>query len=155
GAITASISSGALPPGLTLDPNTGQISGTPTVLGDFTFTVQVKDSFTPPAVATQVYNLHVAAPLVITPPVGTDGVVNVPYTLNLPATGGTGPDIWTLLSGSMPAGLKLSATGVISGVPTQVSLTGNTVTLQARDSGNLAQMAQVNITIRVAAALVI
>src|SRR5262249_38484066 len=55
GAITASISAGALPPGLTLDPNTGAISGTPTIPGDYTFTVQVQDSFTPPAVATQVY----------------------------------------------------------------------------------------------------
>src|SRR5262249_27239820 len=73
GGITASISAGALPPGLMLDPNTGAISGTPMVPGDFTFTVQVKDSFTPPAIATQVYNLHVASPLVITAPAGSDG----------------------------------------------------------------------------------
>src|SRR5215467_9084353 len=128
GALSASISSGSLPPGLSIDPNTGLISGTPTVPGNYTFTVQVKDSFTPPAAATQVYNLHVASPLVAVAPLGADGVVNAPYTLPLTAAGGTGNQSWTLASGSLPFGLSLSGTGVITGTPTQVNLTGNTVT---------------------------
>jgi putative Ig domain-containing protein len=155
GALTASISSGSLPPGLSIDPNTGLISGTPTAPGDYTFTVQVKDSFTPPAVATQVYNLHVASPLMIAAPVGADGVVNVPYVLNLTATGGTGNQSWALLSGSLPSGLSLSAAGVIGGTPTQVNLTGNTVTLKVQDSGSPAQVANVTFTIRIATALAV
>jgi hypothetical protein len=39
-----SVSSGTLPPGLSLDPATGVISGTPTQTGSYTFTVQVTDS---------------------------------------------------------------------------------------------------------------
>ena len=39
-----SIISGAMPPGLTMDPVTGVISGTPTLRGVFHFQVQVKDS---------------------------------------------------------------------------------------------------------------
>jgi hypothetical protein len=39
-----SVSSGTLPPGLSLDPATGVISGTPTQPGNYTFTVQVTDS---------------------------------------------------------------------------------------------------------------
>jgi len=155
GAITASISSGALPAGLTLDPSTGVISGTPTVPGDYLFTVQVTDSFTPPAVATQVYKLHVAPPLLISAPVGTDGVVNAPYSVTLAATGGTGNDTWTSIAGVLPAGLSLSPSGVLSGTPTQVNLAGNTITVQVKDSGSPAQTAQVNITIRIAAALLI
>lgn len=155
GALIASISSGALPPGLSIDPNTGLISGTPTVPGNYTFTVQVKDSFTPPAIATQTYNLHVASPLVTTAPTGVDGIVNVPYTLNLTATGGTGNQSWTLVSGSLPSGLSLSAAGIIRGTPTQVSLTGNTLTLQVQDSGSPAQVASVTFTIRIASALAI
>jgi hypothetical protein len=38
------LSSGILPPGLTLDPDTGVISGTPTLAGTYIFTVLVTDS---------------------------------------------------------------------------------------------------------------
>ena len=153
GALTASISNGSLPRGLSIDPTTGLISGTPTLPGNYTFTVQVKDSFTPPAVATQVYNMHVASPLLITAPAGVDGVVNVHYALTIAATGGTGTQSWTLVSGSLPLGLNLSAAGVISGTPTQVNLTGNTSTVQVQDSGSPAQVASVTFTIRIASAL--
>ena len=155
GALTASISSGTLPPGISIDPNTGLILGTPTAPGDYTFTVQVKDSFTPPAVATQVYHLHVASPLVATAPSGADGVVNSPYTLALAAAGGTGNQSWTLASGALPNGLSLNAAGVISGTPTQLNLAGNTLTLRVQDSGSPAQLATITFTIRIAAALVI
>ena len=39
-----SVVSGALPVGLTLNPSTGQISGTPTTAGPSTFTIRVQDS---------------------------------------------------------------------------------------------------------------
>ena len=44
GTFTYTISSGTLPSGLTLDPATGQIAGTPTTAGTYTFTVRVTDS---------------------------------------------------------------------------------------------------------------
>lgn len=42
-----SVVSGALPVGLTLNPSTGQISGTPTTAGSSTFTIRAQDSGTP------------------------------------------------------------------------------------------------------------
>jgi fibronectin type 3 domain-containing protein len=55
---TWSVIQGSLPAGLTLDANSGVISGTPTAPGTFNFTMQVSDSESPPATA--------SAPLSIT-----------------------------------------------------------------------------------------
>jgi putative Ig domain-containing protein len=41
---TFAVTSGSLPTGLTLDPNTGELSGTTTDTGNFTFTVTVTDA---------------------------------------------------------------------------------------------------------------
>lgn len=57
------------------------------------------------------------AQLVITTTGCPSGQVNVAYTCTLAAIGGVAPYTWTS-SGTMPAGLTLSSTGVISGTPT-------------------------------------
>jgi hypothetical protein len=46
GTLTFSVASGTLPSGLTLNPSTGAITGTPTVGGTYSFTLQVQDSGT-------------------------------------------------------------------------------------------------------------
>ena len=48
---TWSITQGSLPGGLSLNAGSGVISGTPTMAGNFNFTVQVRDSESPPATA--------------------------------------------------------------------------------------------------------
>lgn len=45
GPITLAVTAGELPPGLTLDPNTGLVSGTPTAAGSYTFTVTATNQY--------------------------------------------------------------------------------------------------------------
>ena len=69
-----------------------------------------------------------ATPITITTSTLTEGTVNSGYNATLAATGGSGTYTWTVASGSsLPAGLSLSAAGVISGTPTTAGLSNFTV----------------------------
>jgi hypothetical protein len=119
-AYTWSISSGALPPGLSLN-STGTISGTPTVVGTLNFTVQVRDSTTPAAQTTaKPLGLTVLpAPLVIATFALPGDQQGNAYAATLNARGGAAPYTWSISSGTLPPGLALNpATGAISGTPT-------------------------------------
>jgi len=62
-----SVSSGSLPAGLTLGSSTGQILGTPTSSGSFSFAIQVKDSSGVQESDTQVFSVLVSAAVAGTP----------------------------------------------------------------------------------------
>ena len=72
------------------------------------------------------------------------------YSTTLAATGGTGPYSWSVTKGSLPAGLTISTSGVISGTPTQAGTSAFTV--QVTDSSSPAGTASANLSITVAAA---
>lgn len=55
GAVAYAVTDGALPAGLTLNPGTGEITGTPSENGAYHFTIGATDSATPPATATMPY----------------------------------------------------------------------------------------------------
>ena len=117
---TYSISSGSLPPGLTLNPTTGAITGTPTTYGTFNFTAKVVDSTGAAAGTTTANCSIVISPpqLVLTCPTST-GQVGVAYSSALLATGGVPPYTYSITSGSLPPGLTLNpSTGAITGTPT-------------------------------------
>lgn len=140
--LTWSISSGALPPGLTLDASTGQISGTPTTQGTTSFTVTVKDSSllppnNQPQTASQALSITVGppGPLTIVTTSLPEANSATLYSQQIHTTGGIGPFNWKLTSGILPSGLSLDpATGVISGTVTAVST--NTFSVQVTDSQN-------------------
>jgi len=130
------VSSGTLPPGLSLDAASGTISGTPRTTGLFSFVAKVADSASPPSVAVRALNITIVAPIVIATSGLNDGVVNVSYSQTLAATGANGTLTWSVKSGALPAGLSLSAAGVISGTPTTVTTgSGASVVIQVQDSG--------------------
>jgi len=57
---TWSVSTGTLPAGLTLDPTTGAITGTPTAAGTVDFTVSATDSSSPAMTANQALSIVVS-----------------------------------------------------------------------------------------------
>jgi len=125
GNYTWSIVSGNLPNGLSLSDK--QITGKPTLAGDYTFTLRVTDGTG--AYQEKEYTIRINAPLQITTdslPNGTEGVA---YSLGINYTGGTAPYTWNATG--LPGGLVIDvATGVISGVPTQAGQSTVTITLQ-------------------------
>ncbi|KVP40096.1 fibrinogen-related protein [Burkholderia ubonensis] len=129
-----SLVSGALPAGLTLNSD-GTLSGTPTASGTASF--QVMASYKTKA-GQQAYQVVVADITVAlanaTLPAGVQGAaysydMKSRFTTNDPLFTGAGVS-WSLVSGSLPAGLSLSADGVISGTPTAEN-SGTPFTLQA------------------------
>jgi hypothetical protein len=54
-----SLASGSLPPGLTLSPSTGRISGTPTTTGRWSFTVRVTDARVPAESALKALSIQI------------------------------------------------------------------------------------------------
>ncbi|HEY2846101.1 MAG TPA: Ig domain-containing protein, partial [Bryobacteraceae bacterium] len=114
-----SVSIGSLPPGLTLNAASGQITGIPAASGVFPFTVQVLDSLAGTATKNFTITIGAGQLLTITTTSLPDGAVNQAYAQTLASSGGTAPLTWLLGSGSLPAGLSLNASsGVISGTPT-------------------------------------
>jgi Putative Ig domain len=59
------------------------------------------------------------------------GTVGVAYSATLAATGGMTPYTWSLVGGTLPAGLTLSTAGVISGTPTAAGTSNFTVQVVA------------------------
>jgi hypothetical protein len=151
-AYTWSVTSGTLPAGLGLDPNTGIISGTPATAGTSTFTVQAADSSSQssPATATAALTLSIAsssAPVALghaSPPGGTQGDT---YAYQLPSTGGTAPLAWSVTSGALPGGLSLDpATGVISGIATAAGTFPFTVSVTDAASHSATESLSITVT---------
>jgi hypothetical protein len=114
---TWSLTSGSLPAGLAISAD-GAISGTPSAAGEFNFTVRVTDAAG--TSATKAFSLTISAataPLVVDTVSLPAAMVGAAYSHTLSASGGAPPYAWSVAAGSLPAGLALSATGVISGTP--------------------------------------
>jgi hypothetical protein len=141
---TWSITAGSLPAGVTLAASTGALSGKPKTAGTSTVTVEVKDSAADTAKAT--LKVTVDPALKITTTALTTAYTDAKYTATLKATGGSGSgDSWSVESGTLPTGLKLSTAGILSGTPTAAIV--STFVVQLKDSA--ANIATASLTLKV------
>lgn len=140
GALTYSISAGAMPQDLALNAATGAISGTPSKaadVGTFNFTVKAADAYGDSN--TQAYHLVVSyATVTVTPVTLPTGYIGSVYSsTTLVATGGTGVSsnyTWAVTAGSPPAGVQLSSAGVIAGTPTGPSTGASNFSVTVTDT---------------------
>ncbi len=153
---TWALSTGStLPAGLTLSSN-GVIAGSPTAVGNFTFSVTVSDSQTPTAdTAFAAFTIAIASTtLAVTTASLPLGLATVAYSASLTASGGLAPYTWAVATGStLPAGLSLTASGTgagtISGTPTAAAVGKTSLTFTVTDSASPAQLATVTLSLTV------
>ncbi len=113
GTQTWSVLNGTLPTGVGLASN-GVLSGTPTAVGTFAFTVRVTDGS---RTDDQAYSVDVIEALKVSTPEIPPAVVGSQFTLSLTATGGRAPYTWAIKEGAWPRGLTFANNGLISGKP--------------------------------------
>jgi len=124
---TFGLSGGSLPVGLTLNPS-GVLSGVVRSTGPVDFTVQATDLAGQQA--SQRYQFTIISPaFTFTPATLPAAKVGVAYpATTIAASGGIAPYAYTVTAGTLPAGLTLSAAGVLTGTPTAASTTPVTIT---------------------------
>lgn len=146
---TWNLVSGALPTGLSLNTQSGLISGTPTQAGAFDLSFKVTDSSPTPQTATVSLSLTVVQAVFITTTSLPTGRVNQPYSATLQAIGGTPPYTWTqggpFASFGIGDNLSLSTSGALSGTP--ISAESASITFVVTDSKGINAQASLTITI--------
>ncbi|MGA3171889.1 MAG: RICIN domain-containing protein [Chthoniobacteraceae bacterium] len=122
-----SVTSGSLPPGLSLSPG-GIISGAPAAAGIYSGTVSAINSVNP--AATQSFTITVQQ--AVTPSISNGpppaATLNTAYSFTY-SPGGYPAPVFALTSGALPPGLTLSSAGLISGTPTAMGTYTGTVTV--------------------------
>lgn len=116
--IAFSVSSGMLPPGITINPQTGQYSGTPTTAGMFQFTVTATNPY---GSNSRAFSQAVFKRPAITGPVSpliASEAGSAATAMVFGASGST-PIAFSVSAGALPPGMALdAATGFYTGTPT-------------------------------------
>ncbi len=139
GITTFTWSATGLPPGLSLSPSTGVLSGTPTTQTGSPFTVHVTATDSTTASNTAIFTFTVTSPntVTVTNPGTQNSIEGTPITPLTISTSDTdvvaGAPITCAATGNVPSGLSFNtATCTFSGTPT--ALEGVTVIVTATDS---------------------
>ncbi|WP_430511847.1 beta strand repeat-containing protein [Pannonibacter phragmitetus] len=131
---------GSLPAGLSLNTNTGEISGTPTTAGTATFTVTATDANTNTGDAAYSLNVNAAPASISFEPAGgalPEAMAGEEYTTTIAVSGGSGPYLFSISAGALPPGMVLNvSTGALNG-PLNTGTEGSySFTIQVSDANN-------------------
>ncbi len=125
-------SAAALPAGLSLNPGTGAITGTPTTVGVTNVTMTIRDAAGATATATFTWTVY-AAPTITTP---ANQIATVGVAVNLAVVASCTNTPCTYSVTALPAGLTINAaTGAVTGSPTTIGTTSSIITV--RDSSGI------------------
>jgi len=117
GSITWALAGGTLPPGLNLSAS-GNLSGTVTTAGTYSFLVSAADGNNPANAGLRQFVLTVTPISLTTSNLLPYGNFGTPYSQALAASGGSGTLTWALAPYNyLPPGLTLSPGGTITGTP--------------------------------------
>ena len=112
----------------------------PSTASSGSYTVDVTNTLnaTVAAITSSAAILNVTGPVSIAAPAtGLTGTFGVPYSLAVAGGGGTAPLVYSLNSGTLPAGLALDPnTGSITGTPTAAAPSGQSITVKVTDHSN-------------------
>ncbi len=136
----------SLPSGLTMDPFTGTIAGTPSSAAASTFSLQVQDGVG--STARQSFALTVTSTqLAIAITSSTNllaSVVGSSYSFTFQSTGGAPPYSSYSAVNALPSGFSLSSSGGLTGTP--VSTGASTFTIQVKDNSGSTASKQFSLT---------
>ena len=135
---TFSVFSGSLPANVTLDPNTGVISGNPSAAGTANFTVRVTDAAS--QTVDKPLSIAIYGPPVFTTTTLAAGRRTFAYNQPVNFSGGVPPLNATISAGTLPNGLNLNpTTGAIAGTPTVAGTANFTVLITDHDGHTASQ----------------
>jgi large repetitive protein len=135
---TYAVTAGALPPGITL--SSGSLSGIPTAVGTFNFTLRATDAATVgsggPYTVSNAYSITVSPPAItLAPPTLANGTIGGAYSASVTANGGTSGYTYAITAGSAPPGITMNAGGTFSGTPTGAGTYNFTITATDSTTG--------------------
>ncbi len=122
------VTSGTLPAGLSLNANTGIISGTPTASTGAATSVTVRTTDARGCQVSAVISIKVCPVIALSPTTLATSTAGTSYSQTVAASGGVAPYVFTVSSGALPAGLTFSSAGALTGTPTSTASASFTLT---------------------------
>jgi hypothetical protein len=129
---TMTVTGNAVPDGLSLDPATGILSGTPTTAGMFSFTIDAEDSSTDAVQGT--FDISIVPAVAIDTVALPVAVVGECYAATVTATGGLAPYTWSDITPALPAWASTEDNSDVHGCPNPGDEGSSQLTFTVTDS---------------------